>query len=211
MNPQVIIVTKKNDLSLNRLLNVLRDHQIDDYKIIYVTDELKEIETDNLKGFFIFSIPPSEIPKWLESLEDKFLDYFKIYCYNYLLEDKIDTSVFLNFDYIIAGEQENSILHRQIDFLKTNYWRKVPLSRLGLKKLPDSKLIGRLFQILERTDISITDFDQLSKKLNVTKDTLRREIRKDLKIQYPELRTILLGYYRENYPEKSRLLMQRYV
>ena len=210
MNPQVIIITEKNDFSLNRLLNVLRDHQIDYYKIIYSKDELKEIETVDLKGFFIFSIPPSEITKWLQSLEDKFLDYFKIYCYNYLLEDKIDTSVFLNFDFIIAGEQENGILHRQIEFLKTNYWRKVPLSRLGLKKLPDSKLIGKLFQVLERTDISITNFDQLSKKLNVSKETLRREIRKDLKIQYPELKTLLLGYYKENYPEKSRLLKRRY-
>jgi len=210
MNPQVIIITEKNDLYLNRLINVLRDHQLDYYKVIDSRDKLKEIETENLKGFFIFSLPPSEIKKWLQFLDDKLLDYFKIYSYNYLLEDKIDTSVYLNFDFIIAGEQENSILHRQIDFLKSNYWRKVPLSKLGLKKFPDSKLIGRLLQLIEKTDIDITSFDQLSKKLNVSTDTLRREIRRSLKIQYPELRSFLLNYYRENFPEKNKLLMQRF-
>jgi hypothetical protein len=208
MNPEVIIITKKNEPYLNRLINILNEHNIECHNIIYSRDHLKEIETVGFKGFFIFCIPPAEIEKWLQYFDDSFLNYFKIYSYNYLLEDNVDTSVFLKFDFIIAGEQENGILHRQLDFLKTNYWRKVPYSKLGLKKAPDSRLIGRLFQILERTDINITNFDQLSKKLDVSKETLRREISKTLKIHYPELRSLLLEYYRENYPEKIDLLIQ---
>ncbi|MCK4559554.1 MAG: hypothetical protein KAV45_07200 [Calditrichia bacterium] len=209
MNPQVIIISKKNEPSLNYLLYALREHKIECHEIIHSRVNFNKIDTVYFRGFFIFCIPPSEIKKWLQNLDDRFLNYFKIYSYNYLIEDKIDTSVFLNFDFIIAGEQENGILHRQLDFLKSNYWRKIPFSKLGLKKVPDSKLIGKLFKILEKTDINITGFDQLSKKLNVSKEILRREIKKNLKIQYPELRSLLLDYYREYYPEKIDLLVSQ--
>jgi hypothetical protein len=131
MKPQVVIIAKKNDPSLNNLLNTLKQHSIRDYRIIHSKTQLNEIDKANLRGFFIFCIPPSEIEEWLQHLDDKFLDLFKIYHYNYLMEGKIDTSLFLNFDFIIAGEQENGILHRQLDFLKSNYWRKVPLSKFG--------------------------------------------------------------------------------
>jgi hypothetical protein len=117
------------------------------------------------------------------------------------MEGKIDTSLFLNFDFIIAGEQENGILHRQLDFLKSNYWRKVPLSKFGLKRVPDSNLINKLFKILETSDINITSIDQVSKKLNVSKEVLRKEIRKNLSIHYTDLTSILLEYYREVYPD----------
>ena len=210
MNPQVILISKKNEPSLNYLLYALGEHAIECHEIIHSRVNLNEIDTVNFRGFFIFCMPPSEIKRWLQNLDDRFLNYFKIYSYNYLIEDKVDTSVFLNFDFIIAGEQENGVLHRQLDFLKSNYWRKIPLSILGLKKVPDSKLIMKLFQILERTDINITSFDQLSKKLNISKEILRREIKKTLKMQYPELISLLHDYYREYYPEKIGLLVPHY-
>ncbi len=210
MNPQVIIISKKNEPSLNYLLYALREHKIECHEIIHSRADLNEIDTVNFRGFFIFCMPPSEIKKWLHNLDDRFLNYFKIYSYNYLIEDKIDTSVFLNFDFIIAGEQENGILHRQLNFLKSNFWRKIPYSKLGLKKVPDSKLIRKLFKILERTDINITGIDQLSKKLNVSNEILRREIKKELKMHYPELRSHLIDYYREYYPERIGLLLPQY-
>jgi hypothetical protein len=201
MKPQVIIVSKKNDPSLNSLLYTLKQHSIKDYKIIHSKTQLDEIDKGNLKGFFIFCIPPSEMQEWLYKLDDKFLDYFKIYNYNYLIEGKIDTSLFLNFDFIIAGDQENGILHRQLEFLKSNYWRKVPISKFGLKRMPESNIISRLFKILETSDINISSIDQVSKKLNVSKEVLRKEIRKNLRIHYTDLTSILLNYYREVYPD----------
>jgi len=202
MNPKVILISKKNEPSLNFLLTILKEHKIECQNIIHSRANLNEIDTVNFKGFFIFCLPPPEIKKWLQNHDDKFLNHFKIYSYNFLIEDNIDNSVFLKFDFINAGEMENGILHKQLAFLKSNYWRKIPLSILGLKKVPDSKLIRKLFNILERTDINITNFDQLSKKLNVSKEILRREIKKNLKIQYPELRSLLLDYYMEYFPEK---------
>lgn len=200
MKPQVIIFSKKNDPSLIYMLSVLKEHKIECQEIIYSKVRFNKIELANFRGFFIFCVPPSEIKNWLQHLDDRLMDYFKIYSYNYFIEEKIDSSVFRNFDFIIAGEQENGILHRRIDFLISNYWRKIPFSKIGLKKVPDSKLIGNLFQLLEESDIRSTSFDHLSYKLNVSKATLRREIQKDLKIQYSQLKSLLLNYYQGSNP-----------
>jgi hypothetical protein len=202
MNPRVIIISKKNEPTLSHLIYALKAHKIECQEIIQSRAKLKEIDTENFKGFFVFCIPPAEIKNWLYDVEAKLLNFFKIYSYNYLIEDKIDSSVFLTFDYIIAGEQENGILNRQLKFLKSNYWRKIPFSELGIEKIPESKIIGKLFQILERTDISSASIDQLSNKLNVSKQILRQEIKKSLNIQYAQLKSILLNYYQESYPEK---------
>jgi hypothetical protein len=202
MKPEVIIISKKDDPSLNYLLYVLTEHKIEYHNIIYSKSSLEKIDLANFRGFFIFCIPPSEIKNWLQNLDERFQDFFKIYSYNYFIEDEIDSSVFQKFEFIVAGEQENGILNRRIDFLKSNYWRKIPFSRLGLKRTTGSKLIGKLFHILEETDISITSIDHLSSKLNVSKETLRREIKKNLKIQYPMFRSLLLNYYKEFYPDK---------
>ncbi len=162
----------------------------------------REFDTKGFKGFFIFCLPPADIKNWLDGMQEKFLNFFKIYSYDYLVEDDIDSSVFLLFDYIIAGEQENGILSRQLEFLKSNYWRKIPISKLGFQKVQGSKLIAKLFQILERTDINLANLDQLSRQLNVSKDIIRVEIKKNLSMHYSELRSTLIDYYQEYYPEK---------
>jgi len=202
MKPEVIIISKKEDPSLNYLLYVIKENKIKCHDIIYTRSCLDKIDLANFRGFFIFCVPPSEIKKWLQNLDERFQDFFKIYSYNYFIEDKIDSSVFQNFEFIVAGEQENGILNRRIEFLKSNYWRKIPCSRLGLKRKTESKLIGKLFQLLEETDINITSLDHLANRLNVSKETLRKEIKKNLKIHYPVLRSLLLNYYEEFYPDK---------
>jgi hypothetical protein len=202
MNPKAIIVANKREPFLNKLFVVLDEHKIECQGVIHSRKNLQDIDMQNFKGFFIFCIPPSEIKDWLTDINNRYLDYFKIYNYNYLREDNLLTSVFLYFDFIIAGEQENGILHRQIDFLKSNFWRKIPLSKIGLKKVSDSNLIWELFKLLERIDLNSTSFDKLSKKLNVSKETLRTEINKSLKMQYSELKSFILKYYKENFPER---------
>ncbi len=202
MSPKVIIISKKNEPSLKHLVYALEERHIKCDDFIHSKSELKEFDIANFKGFFIFCLPPSDIRNWLKGLEEKFLNFFKIYSYNYLVEDDIDSSVFLLFDYIIAGEQENGILNRQLEFLKSNYWRKIPISKLGFQRVQGSKLIAKLFHILERTDINLTNLELLSKQLNVSKDIIRVEIKKNLNMHYSELRTTLLQYYQEYYPEK---------
>jgi hypothetical protein len=201
MNPQVIIITQKNDPSVNNLIHIIKEKKITNYILLHSRKQLNEIDHECFRGFFIFCLPPSEARVWIHSLDEKFLDYFKIYNYNYLVEGEIDNSLFLNFDFIVAGEQENGILNRQLEFLKSNYWRKIPISKFGLKIVQDSGLISRFFKILETTDINMTSIDQVSKKLDVSKETLRKEIRKKLHLHYSELTIFLLDYYQEVYPD----------
>jgi len=202
MDPRVIIISKKNEPTIKHLIHALEDQCIKCEEFIYSKQELQKFDTSDFKGFFIFCLSPSDIKIWLKGLEEKFLNFFKIYSYDYLIEDDIDSSVFLLFDYIIAGEQENGILHRQLEYLKLNYWRKIPISALGFQRVQGSKLIAKLFQVLEKTDIDLTNLDQLSKQLNVSKDSIRIEIKKNLNMHYSQLRDTLLQYYQEYYPEK---------
>lgn len=202
MGPRIVIIGHKNEPALINLVHTMEDKYFKCKEFIHSRKELRDFNTSDFKGFFIFCLPPGEIKIWLRGLEEKFLNYFKIYHYDYLIEEDIDSSVFLLFDYIIAGEQENGILHRQLEFLKANYWRKIPISTLGFQRVQGSKLIAKLFKIMERTDINLTNLDQLSRKLNVSKDLIRVEIKKNLNMHYSELRTVLLDYYREYYPEK---------
>jgi hypothetical protein len=53
MNPEVIIITKKNEPYLNRLLNILEEHKIECYEIIHsvllhsLLDKLPKFNTMN--------------------------------------------------------------------------------------------------------------------------------------------------------------------
>jgi hypothetical protein len=197
VNPRVIIISKKNEPSLNLLLTILKAHRIECHDLIHSRAILRELETNNFKGFLIFCIPPAEIKEWFDDLNEDFLNYFKIYNYNNLIEQNLDSSVFLMFDYIISGEQDYLFLSKQLDFLKSNYWRKIPYAKLGIRQLPKSKLIGNLFYIIERTDFDSINLDQLSKKLKVSNRVLRKEIKDHLNLQYSELKSTLLDHYRE--------------
>ena len=201
MKPKVIIISRKNEPSLQHLMHLLKQLDYECPTIVNTKNKLNDLETGNFKGFFIFCLPPSEIKQWKQFLEDKILNFFKIYCYNFLIEHKIDSSIFLNFDFIIAGEQENGVLNRQLDFLKLNYWKKIPLTRLGLNNVQQSMLLMRLFRILERTDINSISLDQISKKVGVSKERIRREIKNKLNMHYSDLKFSLIQYYREYYPE----------
>ena len=201
MNPQVIIISKKGEPALNLLLFILEEHKIKCHEIIHSRENFRKVDTATFKGFLIFCLPPTEVKEWLQDIEKKFLNYFKIYSYDNLVEDDLNSSVFLLFDYIISGKQEYDFLSKQLKFLKSNYWRKIPYTKLGIKKLPTSKLIGNLFYLLERTDINQTNIDQLSNKLNVSNRVLRREIKKHLNLQYSELKYALINHYRENFKQ----------
>jgi len=199
MNPQVIIISKKNEPLLNLLLNILGEHEIKCHEIIHSRANLRQIDTTNFKGFLIFCIPPSEVKEWLDDMKKEYLNYFKIYNYNNLVDLDLDSSMFLTFDYIISGKQEYNFLNKHLKFLKSNYWRKIPYTKLGIQELPTSKLIGNLFYILERTDLNFASLNQLSKKLKVSNNVLRREIKKHLNLQYSELKSTLINHYREYY------------
>jgi hypothetical protein len=201
MKPKVIIISKRNEPSLQQLMQILKELNYECPTIVYTINKLKNLKTDNFKGFFIFCLPPSEIKEWKQLLEDKIPNFFKIYCYNFLVEHKIDSSIFLNFDYIIAGEEENGILNKQLVFLKLNYWRKIPVTKLGMKNGHRSMLLMKLFRMLERTDINSITLAQVSKQLNISKDRIRREIKCNLNMHYSDLKFFLIQYYREYYPE----------
>ena len=201
MNPDVIIISRKDEPSLNHLCRALDDQKIECQTILYSRDELLELDTSDFKGFFIFCLPPKEIKTWLYNLEIKFLNHFKIYSYDSLVADNIDHSLFLMFDYMIAGEQEYNALIRHLQFLKYNYWKKIPITKLGLQSVPGSKIISKLFRLLEQIDINTTNLDQLAKKLHVSHNVLRREIRVHLNLQYTELKFALVKHYQEYFQE----------
>jgi hypothetical protein len=199
MDPEAIIISNKDEPALIHLLRALREQKIGCQEIIYTIDRLKEINLQDFRGFFIFCIPPPELKQWLCNLEKKILNHFKIYSYDYLVEDDINSSVFLIFDYIIAGEQEYSTLIKHLQFLKYNYWRKIPFTKLGLQKAPDSRLISKLFHLLERIDVNSTSLQQLSKELKVSKAELQLKIKKYLNINYSQLKSLLIQHYGEYY------------
>ncbi len=201
MKPKVIIISRKNEPALQQLLHVLKQQEYECPTIVHAKNELKNLETSNFKGFFIFCLPPLEIKEWKQFLEDKLPNFFKIYCYNFLIEHKVDSSIFLNFDFIIAGEEENGALNKQLDFLKLNYWKKIPVTRMGLHNVQRSKLLIRLFRMLERTDINSITLNQISKNLNVSKHRIRKEIMCKLNMHYSDLKIFLIQHYREYYPD----------
>jgi hypothetical protein len=197
MNPRVIIISKKNEPSLNLLMTTLKTHKIECQHLIHSKETLREMKLIDFKGFLIFCIPPSEIKEWFEAMNEYFLNYFKIYNYNNLVEHNFDSSVFLMFDYIISGEQDYQFLNKQLEFLKYNYWRKIPYTKLGIRQLPSSKIIGNMFNLIERSDIDLMSLEKLSKKLKVSNRVLRKEIKEHLKLQFSELKSTLINHYRE--------------
>jgi len=197
MNPEVLIISKKHEPALKHLYRALREQEIELKSLMHSREALEALDTTNFKGFFIFCLPPVEIRYWLDKLEKKFLNQFKIYTYDYLIADDLDCSLFLMFDYIIAGEQEYNRLVKHLQYLKSNYWRKIPITKLGLQTPPGSELIWKLFHLLERSDINSTNLDKVSEKLHVSHQALQREIRIHLHLQYTELKFALVKHYQE--------------
>jgi len=197
MNPEVIIISKKHEPALNHLHRALREQEIDCKTLVYSREALEKLETKDFKGFFIFCLPPAEITAWLKDNECKFLNHFNIYHYDHLVADKIDHSLFLMFDYMITGMHEYKTLVKHLRYLKINYWRKIPTTKLGLQRMPASNLIDRLFRLLESLDVNTTDLEQVSKKLHVNNHKLQKEIKQHLNLQYCELKSVLVKHYEE--------------
>ena len=108
--------------------------------------------------------------------------------------------VFLNFDYIIAGEYKNDTLGRQLDMLKTNYWKKIPTNFKGLTKEHRSKTLVNILRIIERTDLNTITIDKIAQQLNLSKQVVAQEIRDKFKMNFVDFKLQLLDYYRQNYP-----------
>jgi hypothetical protein len=197
MIPKVIIISNKEESSIERLIDTLHEFKLDCLEIIDCIERLKAINLPDFRGFFIFYLPPAEIGYWIKNLRIEFLNYFKVYCYDYLMVNNINTSEFLVFDFINAGEQEHEALQKHLAFLKDNYWRKIPLSKLGLKKIPDSGLLNKIFYILEHSDIISMTQQKLSNQLNVRDAEVRLELKKHLNLSFSRLRSMLIAHYQE--------------
>ena len=83
-----------------------------------------------------------------------------------------------------------------------NYWRKIPLLRLGIERDKFSNLLKKIILTIEKTDINLITIDHLSSKLNVSSDTIRQELKDKLNINYSQLKSSLISYYREHYPDE---------
>ena len=197
MKPEVIIIAKKGEPALSQLYRALREQEIDCRTVVHSREALVALNTANFRGFFIFCLPAADIAEWTKDIECKFLNYFKIYHYNSLVADDIDSSLFLMFDYMIAGTQEYETLIKHLRYLKVNFWRKIPATKLGLQRQPASHLLSRLFRLLERMDVNATSLEQISKRLHVNNTKLQKEIKHYVNLQYGELKSVLVKHYEE--------------
>jgi hypothetical protein len=202
MSPQVIIVSNEDELLLRQLIDELIRHDFTNLKLVQEQNALLNLINPYFKGFIIFCLPPDDLRHWMPFINGRLSNYFKIYYYNSLIEEDVSASMFLNFDYIIAGESKDAILSYQLDFLKSNYWRKIPLRHFGIEQTQISKLLKKIILTIEKTDINIVTLDHISASLNVSSETIRQELKDKLNINYSELKESLINYYRENYPDE---------
>ena len=202
MIPQVIVISQENEPLIRELIDQLIRHDFTNLNLAQRPNDLAELISNDFKGFIIFCLPPEELAAWMPYIDHNLLSMFKIYFYDSLIEEDLNSSLFLQFDYIIAGENKNGILKQQLDFLKMNYWRKIPLLQLGIEQPQLSKLLKKILLTLEKTDINLITLDHISTRLNVSTDTIRNELKDKLNINYSQLKNSLINYYREHYPDE---------
>jgi hypothetical protein len=202
MGPQVIIISSEDEHLLKNLIDELIYHEFASLKLIYDGYKLIEQLSHGFKGFIIFCLPPGKLIHWIPFIRKRLLNYFKIYYYHSLIEENVDTSIYANFDYLIAGETKNGILSHQLSFLKMNYWRKIPLLHLGIQQSQISKLIKKIIYTIEKSDISVMTLEHISSKLNISPEVIRQELKNKLNMHYTELKNSLIDYYRKNYPDE---------
>jgi len=202
MSPQVIIISNEHEPLLKGLIDELVRHDFTSLKLVYDHDKLSQLLENEFKGFIIFCLSPPDLSRWIPYLKSRLLNYFKIYYYNSLIEAEVDSSMFINFDYLIVGESKNGILSYQLDFLKLNYWRKIPLMYLGIEHSQVSKLLKKIIYTIEKSDINVMTLDHISNKLNISSEIIRQELKNKLNMHYTDLKNSLIDYYRENYPDE---------
>jgi hypothetical protein len=202
MIPQIIIISNEDEPLLKDLIDELVRHDFTSLKRVYDHDNFSHLLDSEFKGFLIFCLSPADLARWMPYLKNRLLNYFKIYYYNSLIEENVDSSMFINFDHLIVGESKNGILSYQLDFLKMNFWRKIPLFHLGIEHSQISKLLKKIIYTIEKSDINVMTLDLISTKLNISSEIIRQELKNKLNMHYSDLKNSLIDYYRENYPDE---------
>jgi len=203
MIPQVTIISRKSERILKKLIKELRLNRFTNFEVVESIEQVSELILDNYRGFFIFCLPATDLIRWENYIENHLGNYYLLYYYHSLYEERIDTSVFLIFDFVITGEGADCSIAGQLNFLQSNFWKKVPLSKLKVKKKHLPKTIRKLFYHLESTtDIDSISLSSVIKKLKINEVHFKRDLKESMNLNFTQLKDQLSKYYQSKFPEK---------
>jgi hypothetical protein len=203
MKPKITVISRQDEPLLQELLDELHQRGFHGIPVCEQRSELKNYLQSEYKGFFIFCLSPHAVKNWYRPITHDLINYFKIYYYHSLLAQEIKTSIFLYFDFLITGEAKNHTLSTQLNFLEQNYWKKIPLKLLGIRRSRVSRLLQNIIKIMEIADVEDITLDHVSRKLDLQPQIVRQEIKNRLNMNYLDLKNTILKYYHQNYPDES--------
>ena len=205
INQQVVVIGNSGDPISSEVITVLHHRKDFCIRTIEAQDDLSIISQNNFKGFIIISLPSGRLKDWAEQfLKNNLRNYFSVYYYDSFFAERLGHSIYLEFDFVIAGEQRKINLSNLLDYLRENYWRKIPYSLLKVENGSMTNVMRRILFSLENQNSEDLTLEKISTKLRVRKSLIRKEIKSITDLNFSDLKKLIFDYYQENYPQYYR-------
>ena len=201
INQQVVVIGGPGDLGCAEVITILRTRKDFCIRNIDSPDDLSTLIKNNFRGFVVISMPSSKLSEWSKHLKNGLRNYFSVYYYDSFFAGSLSRSMYLEFDFVIAGKQRRTNLLNLLDYLTKNYWRKIPYSLLKLENGSMTNVMRRILFSFETQNGEVLTLDRISTKLGVHKSSIRQEIKNVIDMNFTDLKKLVFDYYQKNYPK----------
>lgn len=201
-NIQVIVIGNPEASICSEVVSVLHKRNNFCIKKIDSPEDLSTLLQNGLRGFLIFTLPANRLDKWSDYLSKNGpWNYFSVYYNDSLFTQNISDSIYLEFDFVIAGKQRKANLSNLLNYLTENYWRKIPYSLLPTKNGSITNLMRRILFSFEVQNPEELTLHKISAKLKVPQSFIRQEITNVIDLNFSDLKKLVLDYYQKNYSQ----------
>jgi len=195
MSKEIVILGKESNPLVKEIIEILEIQGIEYYFVCSDLEKLTEFFINESKGFIIIiCLPPSHInilkKKYGSSLEP----FFKIYYYYYINTVKFEYKIFLWFDFIIVGKLRKKSLFRTIEYLKNNYWRKIPVHIIKGTDDEYSPLFHNILFIISFLKDEKITVKKIADHLRIKENIIIEEIKKNSGLNFSEFKKKILEY-----------------
>lgn len=203
-------------MKVNALLLRARVHYADDFVINYLqsrerihtriftdAEECTTFLENEFEGFLIFQMDPLNLSQWFSKCRYNFYNFYTLYYNSNLYINSLHSSILTNFDFVIVNDKTNMMVLKTIDFLETNFWRKIPARLISTDGNHLNPLVKKIIKIIELSDLHNLTLECIASRLNLNSNIIRHTLRRQCNKSFTELKDTITIYYKNNFPMEA--------
>jgi hypothetical protein len=203
MRVNALLLRAQNHDSNDKIINYLQSRERIYTRIITDAEECNTFLENGFKGFLVFQMDPPALSHWFSRCRHNFNNFYKLYYNSNLYIHGLYNSIMMDFDFVIVDNSTNIKTLKIIDFLESNFWRKIPARLISDNGNHLNPLVKKIIKIIELSDIHTLTLECVASRLNLNSNIIRHTLRRQCNKSFTELKDTLTTYYKSNFPMEA--------